>query len=99
MALTLAVTLAPMVIPPRTLTPAPNRHPSPHGQPNLRRHWLSFLSATGGILLVKAERSDGHWGRGPIYRAPGVGWGQHRKQNTPFANSILKGVEPCHLNP
>ena len=54
---------------------------------------VSILPDTGGELPVKAERSDGYWGRDPINRVPGVGW-PPRKQNTQFATSILPGEIP-----
>jgi len=55
--------------------------------------YVSPLKDIGGELPVKAERSEGHWGRDPIDRVPWVG-GQRRKQNTQFAINILKDGDP-----
>jgi hypothetical protein len=90
-----------------TLHPSEGKYPNRRGEGG--EEWSGGplwspavpLQDTGGELPVKAERSDGHWGRDPIYRArsPGEttsrGWGgQRRKQNTQFATSTLQDGEP-----
>jgi hypothetical protein len=56
------------------------------------RPYLLTFKDTGGELQVQAERSDGHWGRGPIDRAR-WGGGATSASRTPHSPPVSLRVE------